>query len=120
MAFTPDPETTWAAGFAGALTNPGIKLDLSSLIGKFDYNAAVFAYESTIGVQRCVEFNPTALFGMLGLTSKLLAGIASFAGNYQLRSIWSRMVGKDRGRGSTKRPTFSCSVRRNYRLTLSA
>ena len=85
MAFTPDPETTWAAGFAGGLTNPGIKLDLSSLIGKFDYNAAVFAYESTIGVQRYVEFNPTALFGMLGLTSKLLAGIASFAGNYQLQ-----------------------------------
>ena len=85
MAFTPDPETTWAAGFAGALTNPGIKLDLSSLIGKFDYNAAVFAYESTIGVQRYVEINPTALFGMLGLTSKLLAGIASFAGNYQLQ-----------------------------------
>ena len=85
MAFTPDPETSWAAGFAGALANPGINLEMSSLIGKFDYSAAVFTYESIIGVERGVEINPSALLMLLGITTKAAAGIAATSvGNYEL------------------------------------
>jgi hypothetical protein len=89
MAFTPDPETTWstgfAGGFAGALANPGIKLEMSQLIGKFDYNAGVYKYESVIGVERGVEINPNALVTICGFQSKLTAGIfAAAVGNYEL------------------------------------
>ena len=85
MAFTPDPETTWSAGFAGALANPGINLEMSQLIGKFDYNAGVYSYESVIGVERGVEINPSALLTIGGVPSKVLAGIAAAAvGNYEL------------------------------------
>jgi hypothetical protein len=85
MAFTPDPETTWSAGFAGALANPGIKIDMSQLIGKFDYNAGVYIYESIIGVERGVEINPSALLTIGGVPSKVWAGIAAAAvGNYEL------------------------------------
>lgn len=85
MAFTPDPETSWAAGFAGALANPGINLEMSSLIGKFDYSAAVYTYESIIGVERGVEINPSALLTMFGITNKAAVGIAATSvGNYEL------------------------------------
>ena len=84
MAFTPDPETTWSAGFAGALANPGIKIDLSSFIGKFDYNAAVFEYDSTIGVKRDIEINPVSLLGLIG-PSKVASRIASLVGNYEVQ-----------------------------------
>lgn len=85
MAFTPDPETSWSGGFAGALANPGIKLEMSSLIGKFDYNAAVYKYESYIGVERGVEINPSALLTMFNVPNKILVGIAATSvGNYEL------------------------------------
>jgi len=86
MAFTPDPETSWSqAVFAGAFPNPGIKIDLSSFIGKFDYNAAVFEYDSNIGVKRDVEINPTAIFSILGFTNPMLNRFLPLAGNYELQ-----------------------------------
>ena len=84
MPVTPDPETTWGLAFAGGFSNPGIKIDLSGLIDKFEYNGAVFQYESTIGVKRDVEINPVSLFGMIG-PNKIVSGIASFVGNYEIQ-----------------------------------
>lgn len=115
MAFTPDPETSWSAPvFAGAFPNPGIKIDLSSFIGKFDYNAAVFEYDSNIGVKRDVEINPTALFGMFGFTNPMLNRFLPLAGNYQLQisDFTSVTLGKNLG---LTRSSIDYSSNREYK-----
>jgi hypothetical protein len=118
MAFTPDPETTWSAGFAGALANPGVKIDLSGLIGKFDYNAAVYSYQSIIGVERGFEFNPVSLLGLLG-PNKKVSGIASFVGNYevQVSEYMTITLGNNL---SLERSRISFSTNREYRTGVKA
>ena len=116
MAFTPDPETTWSAPvFAGAFPNPGIKIDLSSFIGKFDYNAAVFEYDSNIGVKRDVEINPTALSCMFGFTNPMLNRFLPLAGNYQLQisDYTSVTLGKNLG---LTRSSIDYSSNREYKF----
>ena len=116
MAFTPDPETTWSAPvFAGAFPNPGIKIDLSSFIGKFDYNAAVFEYDSNIGVKRDVEINPTALSGMFGFTNPMLNRFLPLAGNYQLQISDYTGVTLGKNLGLT-RSSINYSSNREYKF----
>jgi hypothetical protein len=86
MTYTPDKDTSWSALFSGGFAAPGIKIELKSLIGKKEYNAGVYSYDSNIGVDRGLEINPLSLLGMLGpVKSKALTGIGQFFGNYEIQ-----------------------------------
>jgi len=86
MAFQPDEETTWSACFAGGFGIPGIKIDLSSFIGRFEYDSVVYNYTSVLGIKRDIEVNPLVLLNLLGGgLAKWAKQLAPTLGNYDLQ-----------------------------------